>query len=224
MQKAIAYIRVSTAGQVEDGVSLDAQRARIAAWATANNFELVAVFEDAGLSGSRADNRPGLTAALDAVCRARGALVVHSLSRLARSVKDTLCISERLERADADLVSLTERIDTTTAAGRMVFAMLAAMNQFERDLASERTKAALTYKKGRGERVGQVPFGSRLAEDGVSLVPDPAEQEAIALVAELRARGQSCRAIATEMNRRGIPTKGGGKWYETTARRVLAAA
>lgn len=222
--RAFGYARVSTTGQAEDGVSLDAQRARIAAWCLANDVELADVFVDAGLSGSRADNRPALVAALDAACKAGGVLVVYSLSRLARSTKDTITIGERLDKAGADLVSLTEKIDTTTAAGKMVFRMLAVMAEFERDLVSERTRGAMAHKKSKGERVGQIPFGSRLADDGVSLNPDPAEQEAIGIVAELRARGLSCRKIAAELNARGVQTKGGGTWFETTVRRVLASA
>ena len=87
--KATAYIRVSTAQQAEEGVSLEAQQARIAAYCMANGLELVNTFTDAGLSGKRADNRPGLQAALEAVCNDGGILVVYSLSRLARSVGDT---------------------------------------------------------------------------------------------------------------------------------------
>lgn len=92
---------------------------------------------DAGLSGKRADNRPELQKALDAVTKCSGVLLVYSLSRLARSTKDTLAISDRLEKADADLVSLSERIDTTSAAGKMVFRMLAVLAEFERDLVSD---------------------------------------------------------------------------------------
>ena len=125
--RAIGYVRVSTAEQAAEGVSLDAQRARIAAWAHANAAELTAVYTDAGLSGGRADNRPGLQAALDAACTAKAALVVYSLSRLARSTRDAITISERLDQAGADLVSLSEKIDTTTAAGKMVFRMLAVL-------------------------------------------------------------------------------------------------
>jgi hypothetical protein len=95
--RAIGYVRVSTAEQAAEGVSLDAQRARIAAWAHANAAELTAVYTDAGLSGGRADNRPGLQAALDAACTAKAALVVYSLSRLARSTRDAITISERLD-------------------------------------------------------------------------------------------------------------------------------
>ena len=221
--KAIGYIRVSTTDQAVDGVSLDAQRAKVAAWCVANGVELVETFEDAGISGKRADNRPGLVAALDAVCRAKGVLVVYSLSRVARSTKDTLAIAERLDKADANLVSLSERIDTTSAAGKMMFRMLAVLAEFERDLVSERTKGAMSHKKSKGERVGQIHLGYR-CDDGVNLVEDEAEQAAIRDVEELRKRGLSFRKIAAEMNRRGVHTKGGGQWHETSVRRVLKAA
>ena len=136
-QRAIGYVRVSTAGQAADGVSMDAQKGRIRAWCDANGYALTDTFTDAGISGKRADNRPGLRRALDAACKCRAALVVYSLSRLARSTRDAIEIAERLDKAGADLVSLTERIDTTTAAGKMVFRMLAVLAEFERDLVSE---------------------------------------------------------------------------------------
>ena len=116
---AVGYVRVSTERQASEGVSLEAQRARIEAWATANGLTLAVedVHVDAGLSGGRADNRPALQAALAEACKRRAPLVVYSLSRVARSTKDALAIAERLDKAGADLVSLSESIDTTTAAG-----------------------------------------------------------------------------------------------------------
>ncbi len=69
------------------------------------------------LTRKRADNRPGLVAALEAACRAKAVLVVYSLSRMSRSVTDTLAIVARLDKAGAGFVSLTESIDTTTADG-----------------------------------------------------------------------------------------------------------
>ena len=85
--KAFGYARVSTEGQAVDGVSLDAQRAKIEAWCTAHGYDLVTTFEDAGISGGRADNRPGLQDAMDAACGEGAALVTYSLSRLARSTQ-----------------------------------------------------------------------------------------------------------------------------------------
>src|ERR687885_11158 len=180
--RAVGYCRVSTALQADEGVSLEAQRARIGRWCAEHGATLGPgdLFVDAGLSGKRADNRPALQRALDAVCSGGGVLVVYSLSRLARSTRDTIAIAERLERSGADLVSLSESIDTTSAAGKMVFRMLAVLAEFERDLIVERTRGALAHKRSKSERVGQVPYGHDLAADGRTLLPNPAEQAALA--------------------------------------------
>jgi len=221
--KAIGYVRVSTDKQADEGVSLDAQQSRIAAWCTANGYDLVTIHVDAGLSGKRADNRPELSAAIDAACDQQAALVVYSLSRLSRSTKDTITLADRLDKSGADLVSLSERIDTTTAAGRMVFRMLAVLNEFERDLVSERTTAAMQHKKSKGERVGKVPFGYDLTADGVNLVANNREQEVLEIITELRDNGLSLRRIADELTKRGIQTKGGKtKWTHTTIQRIVS--
>ncbi len=211
--KAIGYARVSTTGQVTEGVSLEAQQAKIRAWCEVHGFTLADLFVDAGLSGCRSDNRPGLQRALTAACKERGALIVFSLSRLARSTKDAILISERLAKAGADLVSLSERIDTTTAAGKMVFRMLAVLAEFERDLIAERTKGALAHLRIQGKRIsGLIPYGYDLAPDGESLVPNPREQEGLCLIQTLRATGLGRRRTAAELNARGISTKTGTPW------------
>jgi DNA invertase Pin-like site-specific DNA recombinase len=225
MKTATAYIRVSTEGQATDGVSLDAQQARIAAYCLANDVTLGNVFVDAGVSGKRADNRPQLQAALDDVCENAGILVVYSLSRLARSTKDTIAISERLDKAGADLVSLSEKLDTTSAAGKMVFRMMAVLAEFERDQVSERTTAAMAHKKSKGERVGKIPFGFDLADDGVTLVENANELRAIELIRSLRSQGYSLRDIATELDTAKIPTKDGKPtWSHTTVKSILNRA
>ena len=222
MPQVYGYCRVSSNQQVEDGVSLEAQSAKIQAWCVANDVELAGVFVDAGISGKRADNRPELQNALSAVTKNKGILVVYSLSRLARSTKDTIVIGERLAKSSADLVSISEKIDTTTAAGKMVFQMLAVLAEFERNQISERTKMALQFKKSKGERVGQIPFGSTLAEDGETLVPNVREQSIIELMLLLRESGLSFSKIAGILNRKGVPTKeAGGKWASSTCLRIV---
>lgn len=222
--KAIGYVRVSTAGQAADGASLEAQRARIAAAAAAAGLELVAVHADEGLSAKRADNRPGLVAALDAARRQRAVLIVYSLSRLSRSVRDTLTIIEGLDKAGAGFMSLTESIDTNTAAGRMMVTMISAFAAFERESAVERTTAVLHHKRSKGERTGSVPFGYTLAADGVALVEDADEQAVLRRIEECRAAGITLRAIADELNAAGIIGKAGGKWHASTVRGVLKRA
>lgn len=219
--KAIGYIRVSTEGQAAEGVSLAAQKAKIEAWCLANDVELIASHTDAGLSGGRADNRPALQAAIEQACKSKAALIVYSLSRLARSTKDTIAIGEKLDRAGADLVSLSEKIDTTTAAGKMVFRMLAVLAEFEKDQISERTKLAMSHKKANGERVGTVPFGYDLGDDG-RLVENASEQAAIGLIRELRSRGLTYRCIAAELELMGYKCKkGASKWSHTTVKSIL---
>lgn len=220
--EAVIYVRVSTAGQTE-GISMEAQEARATAWAAANGYRVAATFMDSGISGKRADNRPGLQKALAAVCASRGnALIAYSLSRLARSTKDAIAIAERLQKAGADLVSLTERIDTSTAAGKMMFRMLAVLSEFERDLVSERTKAALAHKAARGERIGAVPFGYSVAADGVKLVRHDAEMATLTDLRAMRGKGMSWRAIADTLNAYGTRTKTGRAWTWQTARKVAA--
>ena len=217
MKRAIGYIRVSTAGQATDGVSLDAQRSKIEAWANLSDYE-VEVYADEGISGCRADNRNGLQEALAAVGDG-DALVIYSLSRMSRSTKDTIEIAEALKKKGADLVSISEAIDTTSAAGKMVFRMMAVLNEFERDQVSERTKAALAHKKSKNERVGRIPFGFSLSGDGVHLEKNGEEQWILREIRSLKEGGLSLRKIAAELNDRGIGNRG-NVWNHVAVKRV----
>lgn len=224
LDAVIGYVRVSTTRQRDEGVSLASQEARIYRWAADRGVEAdrVTICRDEGISGSKASNRPGLARALDLAAASKGrALVVYSLSRWARSIKDTLSIAERLERAEADLVSLSEQIDTTSAAGKMLFRLLGVLGEFERDLVVERTQGAVNFKRSKGQRIGQVPYGCKVGADGSTLEPDPAELAAIEAVDQLSASGLGSRAIAREMDARGHVTKSGRPWSESTVRQLL---
>lgn len=218
----IAYCRVSTQGQSDEGVSLDMQRARAEAFCVANGYSLAEVFVEVQ-SGGKADNRPELQRALTAVCKARGVLVVYSLSRLARSVKDTIAIAERLDRAGAHLASITEKIDTNSAVGRMVFRLLSSLAEFERDQLSERTESAMGHLRRVGRRIsGRTPYGYDLAADGETLRPNAQEQAVVAQMQTWRTAGASYAAIADRLTQAGVPCKNGGTvWIKTTVLSVL---
>lgn len=219
--KAVAYCRVSTAAQGEDGVSLQMQRDRIAAWCAGNGYEQEAVYVET-MSGGRAANRPELLKAIALTCRVHGVLVVFSLSRLARSVKDTLVIAERLEKAGANLASLTERIDTNSALGKMVFRLLSTLNEFEKDQLSERTESAMGHLRRTNRRISaRIPLGYDLAGDGGTLLPNPTEQRVIEGIRIRREQGQSLAAIANSLQQEGIATKTGGRWYPSTVKAIL---
>lgn len=218
MQKVIGYIRVSTQGQADKGVSLEAQRAKIEAWCNLNDGELVAVFEDAGISGGGMAKRDGLQDALKATTKGM-ALVAYSISRLARNTRDMLDIAERLEKKGADLVSLSERIDTTTASGRMIFRMLAVLAEFEKEQIGERTRMALAHKKANGKAYCGAPFGF----DAIAgrLVAVKKESAIVADILKLRESGASLADIANSLNDKGIEGKRGGKWFPSTVRYLI---
>lgn len=218
---AIAYCRVSTFEQRDEGASLDMQRERIAAWCAPNGYELDSSYVEV-MSGGRADNRPELQKAITAACKLRGVLVVFSLSRLARSVKDTIAIAERLERSGANLVSLSERIDTTSALGKMVFRLLSTLNEFERDQLAERTANAMAHLRRANRRISsRIPLGYDLSPDGNTLLINPEEQKIVARICAWRRRGMTMDAIAESLHRTGTPTKAGGRWHASTIRGIL---
>lgn len=218
---AVAYCRVSTLEQSSEGVSLDMQRERIAAWCLGNGYSLEATFVET-MSGGRASNRPELLKAITLACKARAVLVVFSLSRLARSVKDTLMISERLEKAGANLASLSERIDTNSALGKMVFRLLSTLNEFERDQLSERTVGAMAYLRRANRRISsRLPLGYNLAEDGLTLIQNDAEQETIRRIHTLHEEGISASAISRLLRNSSTPTKNGGHWYPSTVKAII---
>ena len=220
----IGYARVSTAEQATGGVSLEAQEAKLRAYCDLHELNLVEIIVDAGES-AKTLKRPGLQRGLAMLKRkAAEGLVVCKMDRLSRSVKDwnTLIDNYFGEKAGKQLFSVTDSIDTRTAAGRLVLNVLMSVAQWEREAIGERTKDALRHKKTTGQRVGKVPFGSTLLTDGKTLVPDPAELETISIIKSMRGEGQTLRQIAAELDRRGIATKeGNGHWTHTAVARIL---
>ena len=219
MKKAVGYLRVSTKRQSQEGVSLGTQKEKIQAWATMNDYELIGIEEDPGYSGGRIDNREGLQRAMDLACVEGAALVAYSLSRLSRSLKDTLLIADKLEKAGADLVSLSENLDTTSASGKMIFRIFCVLNQFEREVLSERTSAALQHKKAKGEVYSPTPYGFKRV--GMQLFADEDEQQIIGEIHKLREEGMSLRRIAQRLNEAKIPAKNSGSWHASTVHYIL---
>ncbi len=219
--KAVGYIRVSTDDQT---LGPEAQRAALAAWAERAGVELVAVFEDRGISGGAAiDRRPGLLAALGALAEhGAGLLAVAKRDRLAR---DTMiaAMAERLaERAGARIVSAAGEGEGDDPASKLMRTMIDAFAEYERALIKARTRAALSVKAARGEKVGGVQtYGTA---DGLASERAECEREILAVVAELRAAGMTVRAIAAELAARGLKTRRGGAIQPTQVARILRRA
>lgn len=164
-RKAIAYVRVSTAEQAEQGLSLDAQTARIAVYCAAMGWPVSEVIREAGAS-AKSLQRPGMSDLLERVRRGEiERIVVAKLDRLTRSIRDLCALVDLCVEHDVALVSAGETLDTSSAAGRMVVHMLGVVAQWEREAIAERIRDALAQKKRRGEHVGRRPAlsPSRLA-------------------------------------------------------------
>lgn len=224
--RVVLYARVSTEEQAANGQSLAAQQAKLEAYAKLYDLQVIEIVLDAGQSGKTL-KRPGLQRALSMLkAKQADGLVVCKLDRLSRSVRDwnTLIDSHFGEKAGKQLFSVQDSIDTRTAGGRLVLNVLMSVAQWEREAIGERTRETLQHKIRSGERCGKVRFGFSLAADGKTLIPVPQEQEAIRAMRQLRDAGQTYRAIAAELNARGVSTKEGKPWVHTSVKGILVRA
>ena len=223
MASAIGYVLVSTDKQADRGISLEAQAEKIRAMATLHDHRLLDVLVDGGES-AKSLKRPAMAKLLAMIDAGQvQTVIVAKLDRLTRSVRDLCELLERFERRGVALVSVAESLDTGSAADRLVLNIMAAVSQWEREAIGERTRDALRHKRTNGERVGNIPYGSRLAADGVHVEDDPNEQAILAEIRQLRHEGTTLRDIATKLNDREYRTRRGTSWRLESVARVVKA-
>ncbi len=148
-----------------------------------------------------------------------GALIVVKLDRLTRRVADLDTLIEHYFGQKFTLMSVSEQIDTSSAAGRLVLNVLTSVTQWERETTSERTKTALAHKKAQGEHVGSAGFGYTLVDKKLQKVTQ--EYQTIAIIGQMKKAGHTLQAIADRLNAEGYQTQRGGKWYPMTISNVL---
>jgi DNA invertase Pin-like site-specific DNA recombinase len=225
--RLVAYIRVSTAAQVEEGAGLEVQEQAIARWADGAGHNVAATFRDEGISGTKdVEGRPGLNAALAAVADgAAGGLVVYKLDRLARVLTvQEACLAQvwkygaRVFAVDLGEVLQDDPDDPMRTAMRQMVGVFA---QLERGMTVFRLRTGRKHKAERGGYAyGSPRFGQR-AEDR-ELAPDGDEQATIARIADLRDQGRSLRDIVTVLDAEGRRPKRGARWHPQTVARVLS--
>jgi DNA invertase Pin-like site-specific DNA recombinase len=219
---AVAYLRVSTEDQ---RLGPEAQRAAIEVWAQREGVRVAAWHVDAGVSGG-ADiaDRAGLVAALAGLrTHGAGVLAIAKRDRLARDVYVAATIERAVAASAARVVSAEGTANGDTAADAFLRTILDGAAAYERALIRSRTKAALAAKKARGERVGTVSYGYRLAADRVAVETDEAEQGVIGCVRELRAAGLSERGIVATLAGRGVLSRTGKPLAKTQVHNILSA-
>lgn len=235
-QYAVIYSRFSPRPNKEECRSIEKQVEACERWCTFKEMEILNRYEDRALSAARADNRPGLQEALDMVCKTGAALVVYSLPRLARNVKDALDIVDRLNKYNLCLNIVQLHVDTSTHMGKFFYTVIAAFAEMERSETAKRTKDAMIMYQNNGRRMSdKTPYGTiRDPENPNLLLDDKEEQANISRIVDLRVDGLSLRGIVDQLNAEGIEprmkqikypdgTKENvpGKWNHVQIRRIL---
>jgi DNA invertase Pin-like site-specific DNA recombinase len=219
-KRAVAYVRVSTDRQ---DLSPDAQREAIERWAKRKRIEVVAVHEDVGVSGGvELDKRPGLLAAIDALpAQDAGVLLVARRDRLARDVLVAAMVERLCERHGARVQSADGTGNGEGPEAALLRGIVDVFAAYERAVIRSRTRAALAVKKARGERVGTIPYGYRLAPDGKHVEEDPHEAAVVRRTRELRADGESLRAIGRTLLAEGHTPRSGKGWHVQVLARMV---
>ena len=215
--KAIIYARFSPRRNADNCESCQTQIEYCHKYCLLNNLDVISEYSDEAMSGATAANRTGLQSALEMACKNKAILVVYSLSRLARNTKETIEIAQRLEKSGADLASLHEKIDTTTAMGKFVFTLLAALAELERQQIAERTSEAMLRHQASGRRMSsQTPFGWICDPDNPArLIEDKQEQQAITAILQFHQQGYKLRRITRELTKAGF-TPRQAIWHHKT--------
>jgi DNA invertase Pin-like site-specific DNA recombinase len=204
MADFVAYYRVSTQGQGNSGLGLDAQRAAVHAHVQQVGGGLIGEFTE--IESGALDERTELNLALKQ-CRAQKALlVIAKLDRLARSVHFIAqLLNSGVEFVAADMPH----------ANKLTIHIIAAVAEYEREVIAQRTKAALSAAKLRGVRLGN-PRAAEAAHKGREIMRDEANDYARGLMPifeGLRTKGVSSYSeLARALAERGIPTRRGGQW------------
>ena len=216
------YTRVSTDNQAEkEFSSCDAQEQKIRSFiASQDNWRVFKVYSDAGFSGATTQ-RPALQKLLSDLKKEKIDIVfVYKIDRLTRSPKDFYQLIEFFGQSKIDFISITERFDTSTPSGRLLRNIMLTFSQFERELASERTKDKLLERAKKGMcNGGLTPFG--YIRQGKKLVPHPKEAEEIKSIFEKYLETKSLSAVYKDLKERGVKNKNGKNFSKTSIAHIL---
>jgi putative DNA-invertase from lambdoid prophage Rac len=212
------YARVSTVMQADEGESLDVQQRTIAGYAQMHGMAVEKVYVERGVSGSKPLGDRPQGAALLAALKPGDTVITPKLDRMFRSALDALDVLAKLKASGISLHMIDLGGDTTgNGVSKLVFTILSAVAEAERDRTRERITEVKANQRKRGRYLGgTVPFGFKVGDDG-DLVPVPDQQKAIETMRRLRAKGLALRAIAEKLTEAGQPISHQG------VKKVLAA-
>ena len=209
--KALLYARVSTAMQVQDGVSLDVQERQLINAAEFHGFAEWEIVREEGRSGKNVKGRPELQRALKLLeQKVADALIVTRLDRLARSTSDFLAIVDLANKQGWRLIMLDLNLDTSSYQGRFVVTVMSALAEMERGIIASRQKDVHKDRRERG-----VVWGKDMGPK------EEVDEEVVQLIMSYRSSGISYRAIANKLDEAKIKTPRGESWSHVTIKRIV---
>lgn len=199
------YVRVSTVRQASEGESLDVQHRTVGGYALMHGIVVDQVFVERAVSGSIPLNDRPQGAALLALVQPSDAIITPKLDRMFRSALDALAVLSRLRDRSVALHMVDLGGDVATnGISKLVFTILSAVAEAERDRTRERIAEVKRDQRTRNRYLGgTLPFGWCVGPDG-ALAPAPDQQEALAQMRALRAEGLSLRTVAGRMTAAGV--------------------
>jgi site-specific DNA recombinase len=211
------WIRVSSEEQAE-GDSPEHHRMRATHYCEAKSWRVVEVYDLAGVSGRSVADHPECKRMKADIKRGHiQALVFTKLARLTRNVRELMEFSDFFQQSGADLVSLSENVDTSSPAGRLFFNLVGCMAQWEREEITDRIKSSIAIRTKLGKPIsGKVPFGYQWKDK--KLVVHKENAAVRRLIYELFAEHQRIKTVARILNERGYRSPTGGMWSDTSIR------
>ena len=226
--RAIAYVRVSTVRQVEEGTSIASQTERVREYARFRRLRLMGrdvVIDDGVSGGVPLFDRTGGSRLADLIETGRYSHVIAvKLDRMFRMTTDAIDTMDYLADLDIAIHFVDfngQALDTSTSTGRFFITMIAAFAEMERGLISERTREGMGYLRDNHLRFTKDIYGWDVEEDG-SIKPNWLEQSRIDYMFwQMRANRMSAYSVARSMNDKGRLGKKGGKWTSSSVKRVV---
>lgn len=216
--KVATYSRVSTEEQARKGYSLDAQDNTLLEFCTLYGHEIVGMYRDEGISGASME-RPGLINLLeDAKEGFFDCVLIWKLSRLSRTMRDTLNILHLFAENKVTFISFSEKLDTSTPVGRLTIQILGSIAEFERNVIAENIKLALREKAMQGRWTGTLILGYDNKDK--FLVVNPKEKTIVKAASRLYKKYQSLPIVAEILNEKHN-TKRGKKFFPNSVCKLL---
>ena len=218
---AVIYARVSTDSEEQAG-SIPTQLARCRSYCAAVNWQIVEECYDQGISGTTLD-RPGWKRVEQLVKSGKVNMVLAtSLDRLARTDQFMGWLREVLHPAGADFATIGERIDTSSASGRLALGILVQIAQFQAEQTREKTSAAMQYRAEQGLWVTRIPFGTMQGDVKGVPVKDPETWPWVEYFFEQAAAGKPHSEILEALSQKGLRSPSGAEFGQTTLARVIS--